>query len=135
MTGRSDQPPSRLNERYIADVVSGAVYRLPNIAIDATPRGANPYPDTPVLHLVQGCAVTLRSAPTIGRFLFTVRSRIVTASGWLQACPLGGRSRQAGLCQAVWLPGSASDVGRDDIRGVPVQAPAGPVVADRDPRV
>ncbi len=59
----------------------------------------------------------------------------MTASGWLQACPLGGRSRQAGLCQAVWLPGSASDVGRDDIRGVPVQAPAGPVVADRGPRV
>ena len=27
----------------------------------------------------------------------------------------------------MWLPGSASDVSRDDIRGVPVQAPAGPL--------
>jgi len=55
--------------------------------------------------------------------------------GWLLACPPGGRNRQAGLCQAVWLPGSARDVGRDDIRGVPVQAPARPVVPDRGPRV
>jgi len=34
----------------------------------------------------------------------------------------------------VWLPGSASDVGRHDIRGVPVQAAAGPVVPDRGAR-
>ncbi len=40
-----------------------------------------------------------------------------------------------GLCQALWLPGSAGDLGRDDIRGVPVEAPAGPVVPDRGPRV
>ena len=35
----------------------------------------------------------------------------------------------------MWLPGSASDVGRDDIGGVPVQASAGPVVPDRGSRV
>jgi hypothetical protein len=40
-----------------------------------------------------------------------------------------------GALSGVWLPGGASDVGRDDIGGVPVQAAAGPVVPDRGARV
>ena len=73
-------------------------------------------------------------------FLFTVRSRIVMASrpwssGGCWPVRLAVAAARRGFCQAVWLPGSARDAGRDDTRGVPVQAPAGPVVPDRGPRV
>ena len=46
----------------------------------------------------------------------------------------GGRGRQAEPCHAV-LPGRTGNVGGDYIRGVPVQAAAGPVVPDGGARV
>ena len=50
--------------------------------------------------------------------------------------PPGGRGRQAVKeLQPLRLPGGACDVGGDDIGGVPIQAAAGPVIADRGARV
>jgi hypothetical protein len=51
-----------------------------------------------------------------------------------------GQLRPAGDCRAKLmpagaLPGSACEVGRDDVSGVPVQAAAAPVIPHRGPRV
>ena len=43
--------------------------------------------------------------------------------------------RRAKLMPAGALPGSACEVGRDDVSGVPVQAAAAPVIPHRGPRV
>jgi hypothetical protein len=68
------------------------------------------------------------------------RSRYVTASPPLSS---GGHGLSAWRCgrqaELLWcgagLPGGARDIRGHDVGGVPVQAAAGPVVADRGPRI
>jgi hypothetical protein len=55
---------------------------------------------------------------------------------WRREPCLAAGGRQAGLFPAdARLPGSARDVSRDDVGGVPVQAAAGPVVPHRGSRI